>query len=211
MIEPDANTGTTTSGKSQRLQELTDKALGFANAADALAKRLVGKVRTSALVGFVSAAWLTYACVATFDLGLTGSVLVLLSLCVVPMVLWKSYATLRDIVGLPERLNHQRTALLAKLNQGQAYYNSLSEPGRQSNPYASDSGNKRPTLRQMWRTGKWMLDAKSLGDDAQVLVSEVGAALILTNPIFAIVLTIATALVGIMTVVAVLTALAHLF
>ena len=190
----------------EQLKGLLDKLLGFARAAEVVAKRLVGKVRTVAVLGLAAAAWLTYACVDTFDLSLTTALIVAVVLFIVPAVLWKLHGTLRSVIGLPQRVTDTATRMTSKATEYRAYYQTLQQT--RADP---DQSKSKPTLRQLWNTGKSILDAKALGGEAQELVGQAGGALVLTNPIFAIVLGVTSAVSLLLFVIAVFVGLAYLF
>jgi ABC-type multidrug transport system fused ATPase/permease subunit len=190
----------------EQLRGLLDNLLGFARAAEAVAQRLVGKVRTVAVLGLTAAAWLTYACVETFDLSLMTALIVAVVLFVVPAVLWKLHGTLHSVIGLPQRVTDTAARMTSKATEYRAYYQSLQQT--RADP---DQSKRKPTLRQLWNTGKSILDAKALGGEAQELVAQVGGALALTNPIFAIALGIASAVSLLLFAIAMIVGLAYLF
>lgn len=190
----------------ERLKGLVDKLLSFARAAESVAKRLVGKVRALALLGLLAAGWLTYACVMTFEMSLATALIVAAVLFVAPALLWKLYGTLNSTIGLPQRVTDTAARIMSKANEYRAYYQSLPQSG--ADP---DQSKSKPTLRKLWQTGKSLLEAKSLGGEAQELVAQAGGALVLTNPLFAIVLGVASAASLLLFLIAVVVGLAFLF
>ena len=186
----------------QRLRAILDKILPAARAVDAMAQRLVGKVRTLALLGLLAAIWLTFACVDTFELGMVSALTIVTLLSIAPAVLWKIYGALRDVVGLPTRMLDTAGRIAGKTTEYRAYLQDATQ--------LPDSPQK-PTLRRLWRTGRSILEVKSLGDEAKVLVSQAGGAIVLTNPIFGFVLALASSLALLLALIAGVVALAYLF
>ena len=187
----------------EKLQALLDKLMAFATTAEAVALRLVGKVRTLALIGLGGGLWLTYALTDTFNMGTSLWLAIGAILIAAPLILLKMSGTLQDIVGLPQRITDTANSIMGKAKEARAYY--ANSQAKTAKP------NQRPTLRQLWHSTKWMLGAKALGDDAQRLVGQAAGALVVTNPIFAVVLVIASVLSVLMIAIAVIVLLAYLF
>jgi hypothetical protein len=120
-----------------------------------------------------------------------------------PLILLKMSGTLHDIIGLPQRITNTANSILGKAKEAREY--AVSSPANNVAP------NKGPTLRQLWHSAKWMMGAKALGDDAQRLVAQAAGALVVTNPFFAVVLFVASAVSGLLVAIAVIVVLAHLF
>jgi hypothetical protein len=185
---------------SQRLNALLEKVLPFARAADAVAQRLVGKVRTLAMAGIAAAAWLIYACYTSLGWSWAALLPIVVVLLIAPLMLWRVVLMLHSTIGLPQRITDTANRLLGKANDYRELYNNR----------AQVVGNAKPTLRQLWSTGKSLLDVKGLSDEAREVVSLAGGALVIANPVFAIVLTIAAAVTALIVLIAVVVGISHL-
>jgi hypothetical protein len=161
-------------------EAILSKVLPFASAADALARRIVGKVRALALLGFMAALWITIACTDTFKWDLGAALITFLLIALPAAILWKLHGMLRKAIGLPQRLTDRARQLSGKVIELKQAHGSRS---RVASVDAPASG-----FRQIWRTSRSVLEVKSLGDEAQVVVSDVAGSVVLANPIFAIVL-----------------------
>jgi len=162
-----------------QLDGLLGKVIPFAKAADALACRTVGKVRTLALLGMVSSLWIAYACTSTFDWRLATTLIVFVPLTIPSAILWKIHGMLSSVVGLPQRIADTAYRLHGKAIEYRELYESRSHP----NPI-----DTKPKFRQLCQTGRSFLEARALTGEAQEIVTLAGGAVALANPVFAIVL-----------------------
>lgn len=179
------------------------KALPFATAADALARRIVGKVRALALIGSLAALGVTFACADTFDWKLPAALVTFALLIVPAAILWKLHGTLLNAVGLPQRLGETAGRLLGKTSELKRFYD-----GR---PDAGGTDAPRPGFRQIWRTGKGVFEAKWLDEKVQAIAADVAGAAVVANPVFAILLTGASAVTIALSGLACVIGLAYLF
>lgn len=193
-----ANDSRTKRLDTERLDALLQKILPFARAAEAFARRSIGKVRTLAILGVLAALWIAYASAVTFEWELS-TLLIVFALSAIPAALLaKIHGMLRAAIGLPQRVVDCANGLAGKAVEYRRLYDSRGT----ASPVAT-----RPKFRELWRTGKSLVEIKALGDEAREIVSLAGGALVLANPAFAIVLACATGLtvvlVGIAAIVAV--------
>jgi hypothetical protein len=185
---------------SARLDAVLEKVLPFARIADALARGSVGKVRTLAQLGVLAAVWIAYACADTFGWQL-ATLLPVFVLTVIPAaLLWKIHSTLHATVGLPQRIIDCAARVADKASEFRQHYESRSQPSHVVT---------RPKFRQLWRAGKALLEIKALSDETREIVSLAGGALVLANPIFAIVLACATAAALVLTGIAAIVGVAY--
>jgi hypothetical protein len=190
----------TPSADRQQLIALLEKVLPFARTADALARRIVGKVRTLALLGALAALWIVYACVRSFDWSLATALAVFVPVALPAVALWKMHGVLRSTVGLPERIVDTATRMQSKF----AEYRQWNESRQAS------AAEVKPKFRQLWDASKQLLQLKALGDDAQKIASVAGGALVLANPMFAVLLGIAAASTVVVVLIAAVTAFVYL-
>jgi hypothetical protein len=185
---------------SQQLNALLDKVLPFARTAEAVARRLAGKVRTLAVLGVVAAVWLIYACYLTFDLSWTALLPLGVTVLIAPLALLRVVAMLRSVIGLPQRIADTVNRVAGKANEYRELYNSRPQT----------IAAAKPTLRQLWSTGKSLLEAKGLTDEAKEIASLTGGALAIANPVFAIMLSVTAIVTVLIVMVAAVVAIAHL-
>jgi len=173
-----------------KLTALLDKVLPFARAADAVARRLAGKVSNLALIGLVSGVWLCFACWQRFDLSAAALLPIAALILAGPLVLLKLASTLRSVIGLPQRVVDTGSRIIGKANE----YRQLAA-ARQA-----DSESRKPTLRELWSTGRSLLEVKGLTDESKEIVALAGSALAISNPLFAALLAI-TSIVTIVVII----------
>jgi hypothetical protein len=186
----------------KRFEALIEKVVPVAQAADAIACRIVGKVRTVALVGSLAACWLAYACVSTFELGLAAAVTLLVTLLIPSLILWKIHGTLRGAVGLPQRVTATSEQLFGKFAEYRQLY-----VERQS---ATTASKTKPRFKQLWGTARELYELKSLGNEGRELWGALAGALVMANPLFAIVLFVAMTICLLMAGIAAFVGLAFL-
>ncbi len=184
----------------ERLDAVIQKLLPFAGAADAFARRSVGKVRTLAMLGLGAAAWLCFACADTFAWSLKATLIAFALLAIPGAVLWKMQRTLQASIGLPQRIRDTTVAMADKA----AEYRERFAKRHPLDPTAQRTG-----LVQLWRTGKAVLEVKALGDEAREIVSASAGAMVMANPLFLILLGCAMAVVSAMVAAAGLVGLAY--
>lgn len=184
------------------LDTALEKALAIARTAEAVALRSVKKVQLLFFIGIVSAVWLTYHVAHSFELTLVSAFWVLLVFALPPLVLGKLYSTLRRAIGLPQRLRERIESIRGKTAE-------LGSKLKTSAP--SEPANKAAKFSELWRNGKVLLDLKSFGGEAQEIAFVLGEALILGNPVFAVLLLVATAVTVSLLLVAIGTWLVHVF
>lgn len=190
--------GSATPLDSERLDAIVQKVLPFASAADAFARRSLGKVRTLAMLGLLAGAWISYACADTFDWRLPTFLIMLPIFALPPALLWKIPRTLHATIGLPQRIHETATRFAGKAAEYRQRY---------ANRHPLDPTAQKPRLKQLWQAGQVMLEVRSMGGEAQEIVSASAGALVLANPLFLVVLGCATAtamvLIGVAAIVAV--------
>jgi hypothetical protein len=185
----------------ERLDAVIQKLLPFAGAADAFARRSVGKVRTLAVLGLGSAAWLCFACADTFAWSLKTTVIVLPLLAIPGALLWKMQRTLQATIGLPQRIRDTALRMAGKATEYRERF---------AKRHPLDPADQRSGLAQLWRTGKAVLEVKALGDEAREIVSVSAGAMVRANPLFLILLGGAMAVVFSLTAAAGVVGLAYL-
>ena len=184
------------------VMDAADKALAVARTAEAVALRSVNKVRLLFLIGIVAAVWLTYYVAHTFELTVVSASWVLLLFALPPLVLGKLYGTLRRTIGLPQRLRERIESIKGR----------TAELGdRVKTSMASESADKAVKFSNLWRQGRVLVELKAFGGEAHEIVSVLGEALILANPVFGVVLLVATAVTLSLLLVAIGTWLVHVF
>jgi hypothetical protein len=197
---PSTATGLNSTLDPERLDALLQKVLPFASVADAFARRSVGKVRTLALLGLLAAGWICYACADTFGWGLRTLLIVFPFVALPAAVLWQMQRTLRATIGLPQRIRDTAMGMVGKAEEYRERF---------AKRHALDPVAQRPRLTHLWRTGKALLEVKSLGDEAQQIVSTSAGAMVVANPVFLIVFGCATAAVLVIVGVAGIVGLAY--
>ncbi len=168
------------------LEAIAEKIFRIAQAAEAVALRTVKKVQILCLVGILSAAWLTYYCVQYFQPTLLTGLSIFLVLAVPSALLGISYGKLRNTIGLPQRLLGNLERIKGKTTELQ---HRLKTAG-QANPAI-----RKGRFSELWQLSKVMLEVKSLGGEASAMASVLGEVLILANPLFAVVMGAAGAIV----------------
>jgi hypothetical protein len=194
-------TAETTSSDPTQLESLLGKVIPFARTAEGLARRCVGKVRTLAIFGVLSAVWITYVCAATFDWTLATALAVFVPLIIPSAVLWKLYGMLSSVIGLPQRITDTAGRLYDKAAEHRSMYESR---GR------VDHNEPKPKFRQLWQTSMSLLEVKALTDETREVVSLAGGALVLANPVFAIVLASVSVITLLLAVIAAVVGLIYL-
>ena len=184
----------------EALDTAVEKALAIARTAEAVALRSVKKVQLLFVIGIVSAIWLAYYVAHSFDLTLVSALWVLLAFALPPLVLGKLYGTLRRTIGLPQRLRERIESIRGKTAELGSRLKTL--------PSAEPAG-KAAKFSQLWRQGKVLLEVKSLGGEAQEVASVLGEALVLANPVFAVLLLVSSAVTLSLLLVAIGTWLVH--
>lgn len=193
----------TSDSSESRMRAALDAILPFARAADALARRTVTKVRTTALLGILSALGITAACVYTFEWGLAAAITLVAFLILPGAVLWKLHGVLRSSVGLPQRIVDTAVGAYDRTNELRAHY-----LDRSVEPPAEE---KKSRFRDLWKATRKIREIKHLSDEARELVAIAGKSIAVANPAFAIALLIASALSLLITLIAALVGLAFVF
>jgi hypothetical protein len=186
----------------ERLDAVLQQILPFAETADALARRTLGKVRTLALLGALAALWIAYTSTVTFEWRLPTLLFAFVITAIPAALLTKIHGMLRATIGLPHRIIECATGLAGKAVEHRQVFENRSKTG---------GAVERPKFRQLWHTGKSLLDLKMLGDEAKEVAALTGGALVLANPIFAIVLACATAATLVLVAIAAIIGLAYVF
>lgn len=186
----------------ERLDAVLQKILPFAHTADALARRTVGKVRTLAMLGALAALWITYTSYNTFEWPLPPLLFAFAITAIPTLLLAKIHSMLRATIGLPQRIIDCTTGLAGKAVEHRQRYESRSQAG---------AVVARPGFRELWHTGRSLFDIKALGGEAREIAALAGGALVLANPIFAIVLACATAATLVVVGIAAIIGLAYVF
>lgn len=192
----------TSTAERQRLKGLIEKVLPVARVADGIARRSVGKVGKVALLGTLAAAWLSCACVMTFAWGLASALTLLIVLMVPSLVLWKIHATLKTVVGLPARMVDTCDRLFGKFTEYRQLY-----AERGSVPVQS----QKPRFKEIWKSTRSLLELKALNDEGREIFTTLGGAVVMTNPLFAIVLFAATTVAMLVIGIAIIVGLAFIF
>lgn len=188
-----------------RIQAALEAVLPYARIADGLARRMVGKVGTIAMLGFVAAGWLATACAMTFDWGLVTALILFFFLVAPAAVLWKIHSVLRSTVGLPQRVVDTANRAYEKSNElRQAHV------ARASLATADASSGSRSRFKDLWKAARSVLEIKSLSDEARELVAALGSSIAIANPAFAFALFIAMGISLLLTLIASLVALAFI-
>jgi hypothetical protein len=181
-------------------EAVIEKLLQVARMAEAVALRSNKKVRSLAFGGILSACWLTYYFIHTFALSLPNALWIFVLLAVPGLVLGKMYLTLKGTVGLPQRL----LGVIDKIKGKTAEFHQKFESQKQLNPV-----NSKPRFSDLWRLGKTLFEVKSLSDEAREMVSLLGGATILLNPVFAGIMAVAGAITVLLFITAVITGLLY--
>jgi hypothetical protein len=179
---------------------LIEKVLPYARATDAVARRLVSKVQGLSLCGVASGSWLLYACRQHFELNWPVLVFVGLFILAAPLVLLKQATLLRSIIGLPQRLVETGNRIMGKA-QEYRHRATAKDEGQES---------RKPTLRSLWTASRAMLEVKGITDESREIVALAGSAFLVGNPVFAVVLGIASALTVLVILIGVIVAIALL-
>jgi hypothetical protein len=185
-----------------RLEELVGRAMPIARVADAIASRTVNKVKGVALLGSLAALWLTYVCATTFEVSLTAALALLVPLLIPSLVLWKIYGTLRDVVGLPERLIATTDRLFGKFSEYRRAY---------AERNTTSAVKTKPKFKDLWRTAATVLELRSLGNEGRELWQTMSGAIVMGTPLFAIVLFATMIICLLLTLIAAIVGLVVMF
>ena len=186
-----------------RIQTALEAVLPYARIADGLARRMVGKVGTIAMLGFVAAGWLATACALTFDWGLVTALILFFFLVAPAAVLWKIHSVLKNTVGLPQRVVDTANRAYEKSNELRQAH--VARPS-----LAATDTSSRSRFKDLWKAARSVLEIKSLSDEARELVAALGSSIAIANPAFAFALFIAMGISLLLTLIASLVALAFI-
>jgi hypothetical protein len=157
---------------SSALGELLPKLMGFVTVVRNLAQRFTGVARFLALSGLLAALWLAYVTVHSFGFQPAAAILAGIVMALPALVLGWVWFVLEQATELPERLadwmsraHYQADATLQSLQQGSA-----ATGGRRL-------GDLKPLAGLAY-------ELRSMGGDARELMTTLGGAMSLSNPLF---------------------------
>lgn len=182
----------------EKIRRLTSKLQAFAGSAEALAVRNVSRVRTLAALDLAAALWLGYYARTVHDWAWPAIVPLVFTASIPAMLLWKINGTLRSVIGLPARLTQQIGRIFGDLRDAQLQVQGAGE----ALAGGDRSVNGLARLAQLRRSAGLIREMRGLGDSARQLLTEAGGALLLTNPVFAILLAVSSVAAAAVVVVA---------
>ncbi|HEU0199286.1 MAG TPA: hypothetical protein VFR86_02520 [Burkholderiaceae bacterium] len=187
-------------GDHQAFNAAVERLVRIAQAAETVALRSVSKVRTMFLIGLLASVWLTYFVQRALDAGPWTALLVFVVLALPPLLLFKLYRALHEIVGLPQRLRETIAQVKGKTAEFQQRFRAQ----------APAPGEVRGRFSDLLRLGRTALEVKSFGDEAQDILAVFGSALAVANPLFLVVMAGATAVTLVLLLAALGTGLVYL-
>lgn len=177
--------------RGRRRQQLVDRVLRFADLLQNLSERFEGAARALTLSGLIAALALDLVMRHAWDWSITVSILVGVVLALPALVIGWGWYVLSEAKRLPGRLLEWFGSAksyadeVALRVQGQA--SEIRQPSR---------------LSDLKSLGGLAFEITSMGMDASGLLSILGGALSVTNPIYLIVLTVSMGLIGLIDVIA---------
>lgn len=191
-------------GDRAELAKLLGRIDSFVRTAESLAQRNVARVRTLAALDLLAALWLGYAFHERFDWGWMPALVVFAVVAAPALVLWKIYRALKPMIGLPQRL---ADAVARMHGKASAYRQQLERRAEPSS--AASAPRTKPKFAQLWESGRLIADLRGISGEAREIALEAGGALVLANPIFPVVLGVASLLATVVVALGLVVGLAY--
>lgn len=186
-----------------------------------IASQSINSIIVLLVINLISAAWLAFFVWHKFNVGIVWTLIITLIICFPSYTLKNLYSTLKEVIGLPEKIvtffqtgkgkfaefydAHDRVLANSQEKLGQA-------AGKSS--FGKSIGfifaiGKR--LRDWFLLAKQLRELKSLMSESQELLALTAQAMLLTNPLFLFGVTIATVLAFVWAFVAFVTLIIYCF
>ncbi len=181
-------------------EALKDKLLAVVERGVGLANRNVGYVRNLAVLGLLSSAWLGFYLQQLLSSPWSVTLPLLFVLLLPVLFLGKLFFTLRDIQELPVRLEQCF----------RGFKSSFEDYHQQFKARIQDARHKR-RLSELISLGKDFREVLRLVRNTDELSTAIGGAVVLGNPVFLIVMLIASGATALLILLAVVTLLLFVF
>lgn len=183
-----------------RLTALIPRLMSFARLIQGLANRFKGAARSLAVSGVISGLILAWLASHGWQLSSTVSLILGVILLLPGLVLGWCWYVLEEASNLPQRL-------ISWVNRVGGY------AGEVRQRMGGEAGAAPSTARvsDLKQLGGLAFDIASMGLDSRDLISILGGTLSFTNPVFLIVLLVATGLIALLDTVAIISALVAIF
>lgn len=192
----------TPSPAAANLDALSGRLLDAARLAERIAEASVGKVRTLFLLGLLAAVWLGYVFAEAFTMGLPAALTTVLILALPALLMGWVYRMLREAKGLPQRVTEMLGRVKSRAAEVQTRF-------RADAPGAGNAGGNK--LTDLLRVGRVLAEVKALSGEAEEATAAFAGVVMLTNPLFAIVTTLASGVTLLLILTAFVTGLVYLF
>lgn len=181
------------------LEDVYGRLMGFARLAESIADRFKGIVRFLCLSGLAAAVWLAYVA-GHFGLGLALAAVAGILMALPAAVLGWVWFVLGEASEMPGRLTDW-------LGRAHAYTGQTWEAwqGIRNTPEQS-----RARLGDLKPLAGLAYELRLMGGDARELLTTLGGAMSLTNPLFLLLATVSTLLVALLDLIAIATGLVSL-
>ena len=193
------STTDTIENQDPRRQKVVDHVLRFAEVLQGLSRRFKGAARNLTLSGLLAALVLDLIMRNVWTWSPTVSVIVGIFLALPAVVVGWGWYVLEEATGLPERL-------VSWFGGAKSYAGTVVQRVQGDNSGAAPS-----RLSDLKALGGLAFEITSLGLDTTGLLSILGGALSVTNPLYLLVLTLAVGLIVVLDISAVIAGLAVLF
>jgi hypothetical protein len=184
------------------LEALSGRLLDAARLAERVAEASLGKVRMLFLLGLLAAIWLGYALAEAFTMGLPATLTAMFVLALPALTMGWVYRMLREAKGLPQRVSQLLGRLKNRAAEVQTRFRSAA-PGNDN-----QGGNR---LTDLLRVGRVLAEVRALSGEAEEASAAFAGVVMLTNPLFAIVATLASGATLLLILTALVTGLVYLF
>ena len=193
------STTDTIENQDPRRQKVVDHALRFAEVLQGFSQRFKGLARNLTLSGLAAALFLDLVMRHAWAWSPTVSITVGVFLALPALVVGWGWYVLEEATGLPERLVNW-------------FGGAKSYAGTVVQRVQGESTGESPSrLSDLKALGGLAIEITSLGLDATGLLSILGGALSVTNPIYLLVLTVSVGLIGLQDLLAIFALLVQLF
>jgi hypothetical protein len=193
------STTDTTENQDSRRQKVVDHVLRFAEVLHGLSQRFKGVARNLTLSGLAAALVLDLVMRHAWAWSPTVSLIVGVFLALPALVVGWGWYVLEEATGLPERLVNW-------------FGGAKSYAGTVVQRVQGESTGEAPSrLSDLKALGGLAIEITSLGLDTSGLLSILGGALSVTNPIYLLILSISLGLVGLLDLLAIIALLTPLF
>ncbi|WP_103668352.1 hypothetical protein [Pseudanabaena sp. BC1403] len=186
-----------------------------------IAAQSINSIVVLLMINIGSAAWLAFFLWQRFNVNIAWNITVTLFICLPSYVLRNLYLTLKEVIGLPEKINNFfQTSKNTFSELGEAHDKVLAHSQDRSGKDSSKSLPRQKTrfifaigkrLKDWFVLAKKLQEAKSLMNNSKELLALTFQAMSLTNPLFLLFVTVAVVLTLIYFFLALATLILYLF